>query len=112
MPTLHDELYQSTAAPLLNEQYGEAALLQAGGVGGWVGVTVRVNRSGLETNVDPEGVTRRAELIVTINRADLPVLTLGSDKIQLPKRRGQDPQTLHLEELINDAGDEWVVACN
>lgn len=118
MSTAHDELYQRTAATVLNSQHGAPAILTPD-QGVATPVTVRINRAGLEANMDPEGMShaqggasRRAVLIVTIARSDLPTLTLGRDTIAFAERRGGTVKTFTLEELINDAGDEWVVYVN
>ena len=113
--TQHDDLYQSTAGSVLMDQHGELAdLTPAGGSNPGVpkkGVTVRVDRSGVEV-VSPDGHVRQYMVVVTIRRADLPSPVWGGDKIRLAPRRGGDLADLTLETLINDAGDDWVVAAN
>ena len=109
--TLHDTLYRRTAAPTLNHQHGEAATLTPADGEPRV-ITARVNRAGLAENLDAGQVdtSRAAVLTVTIRRTDLPVLTLGGDRIAFAERRGGEVESFVLEQLINDAGDEWVVA--
>lgn len=106
--TMHDDLYQNSAVPVLDEKHGEMGLLTPRGEQARA-VTVRVDRSGSLIPNDNEVASGSVRIVAFIKRSDLPSVVVGSDRLAIPTVRGGSVKDRVIEEIMNDAGDEWVV---